>query len=187
MKKDKNLKKRILEEAKKLFQKQGIKATTIKQIAEASNCTNAALYYYFENGKNEIIKETIFDILKDRLTILEGLEDSKDLNDFITKLGKKLNTEKYHISNNISWLIVEFNQIPDEIEKVFHDNFDNFHKKLSSIINIYIDNKEKSEDVAWILFCSVFGYQQLFQKMNFSKYFKMDLNEFTEKLATTIS
>jgi AcrR family transcriptional regulator len=187
MEKNKNLKKKLLLEAKKLFQKQGIKATTIKQIADSSKCTNAALYYYFENGKSEIIQETIFDILKDRLAILEGLENLKNLNDFITKLGEKLNTKKYHISNNISWLLVEFNQIPNDIKKVFHNNFNNFLKKLSFIINSFINDEERSKDIAWILFCSIFGYQHLFQKMDFSKYFKMDFSEFTQKLAKMLS
>ena len=187
MKGNRDLKKKIILEDKRLFQKQGIKATTIKQIADASKCSNAALYYYFEEGKSEIIQETILEILKDRLNILDKLEDSKDLNDFIQKLGKKLNTKKYHISNNISWLLVEFNQIPDEVKNVFHENFNNFHSKLASIINSFINNTERSKDIAWILFCSVFGFQQLFQKMDFSKYFNMDLNEFTKKLAKMIS
>lgn len=48
------LRSRILAEATRLFAEQGFSATSVRQVAEACNCTKPSLYYYFDS------KETLF-------------------------------------------------------------------------------------------------------------------------------
>ena len=50
------LRETILREATRLFAEQGYKATSIRQVVEASQCTKPALYYYFANKDDLYIK-----------------------------------------------------------------------------------------------------------------------------------
>ena len=51
---DRDLRARILDEATRLFAEQGFSATSVRQVAEACDCTKPSLYYYFDS------KETLF-------------------------------------------------------------------------------------------------------------------------------
>jgi len=53
-----NLRDRIVDEATRLFAKQGFAGTSVRELVEASNCTKPALYYYFDS-KDALFLEII--------------------------------------------------------------------------------------------------------------------------------
>ena len=54
-----NTKEKILIAASRLFRKQGYHATTLNQISKESNTPRGSVYYYFENGKEQLAQEAI--------------------------------------------------------------------------------------------------------------------------------
>ena len=80
-----NLAEIILEKSSELFCEQDYVATTIKQIANAAGCTTAALYYYYEGGKTEILREVIRSFQSGD-ELLAKMEECQSLPEFISKL-----------------------------------------------------------------------------------------------------
>lgn len=65
-----NTKEKILIAASRLFRKQGYHATTLNQISKESNTPRGSVYYYFENGKEQLAQEAILrtgQIIKQRI------------------------------------------------------------------------------------------------------------------------
>ena len=80
----------ILRVAGELFMKQSYAATSIKQIAKAAGCTTAALYYYFEDGKESILRQVIDDAMPDLASYLEPLQDIDSLHELILRVSLAL-------------------------------------------------------------------------------------------------
>jgi len=49
----------IVETAARLFIEQGYTATSVRRIAEAVGCTEAALYYHFKDGKRQLLQAVV--------------------------------------------------------------------------------------------------------------------------------
>lgn len=65
-----NTKEKILIAASMLFRNQGYHATTLNQITKESNTPRGSVYYYFENGKEQLAQEAILrtgQIIKQRI------------------------------------------------------------------------------------------------------------------------
>ncbi len=58
-------------EGQPTLQPTGVRGS-IKQIAKASGCTNAALYYYFDGGKEHILHEVIRHTAQERINLLSA-------------------------------------------------------------------------------------------------------------------
>ena len=75
-----DLKETILREAQELFAAHGYAGTSIKQIAGASGCTTAALYYYFADGKSQILREVVRSSFSPQLTtVIQAGRDATSL------------------------------------------------------------------------------------------------------------
>ncbi|WP_414950168.1 TetR/AcrR family transcriptional regulator [Levilactobacillus brevis] len=69
----------IITSAATLFQQRGVNAVGIKDILTASQVPKGSLYYYFPNGKREIIIAAINDVGKDLCTnVAKQLQTSSD-------------------------------------------------------------------------------------------------------------
>lgn len=65
---DHETRRHILRAAEELFVAKGFKGVAMKDVAEAVDVTNAALYYYFPEGKKELFADVIRQVLQ------EGME-----------------------------------------------------------------------------------------------------------------
>ena len=83
---EKNLREEIIQNSRGLFQKRGYSATSVRQIAKKSGCTAGSLYYFFEGGKTEILKEVIRSYGIDPLHTMSDLAEEKSLDDLIDRL-----------------------------------------------------------------------------------------------------
>ena len=120
MNKNAELRLRVLDKALQLFRARGVKATTIKLIAAEAGCTNAALYYYFENGKNQILEEVLRSILSAKIQTFEQLDTNVDFPAFIRQIGLMASRDFGRMTNNISWLVIEFPDLPSKLQQLLH-------------------------------------------------------------------
>lgn len=89
----------ILQNAKKLFSQQGFNATSVNEIAEASNINKAMLYYYFKSKADiyEIVVQGILSDIYEKIITSDRCCDSAtgDLRAFISIYARFASKHQY--------------------------------------------------------------------------------------------
>lgn len=154
----------IVEEAGGLFREQGYAATTIKQIAKAAGCTTAALYYYFEDGKKHILREVIHKSARE-VESEKQLPVAHSLEEFLIELSAVLAERFPRVDDRFTWLMLQFPTLPDEEKRILQDQLLGIHQGLRERIGLYVADAATADRLAWMVYCSFFGYHQIFTKM----------------------
>ena len=170
-----------------LFRKQGYAATSIKQIAQASGCTTAALYYYYEGGKQQILREVIRNSAVERKDSLATADAAVDLASFLRQLAQNFGSSIRRMTQRVNWLLLEFPTLPVEEQQFLLNQLFDFHATLQSQIAGLVADDETADRLAWMVFCSYFGYQQLFITMGLGQSVEFDLEDFGQFLTQMIT
>jgi AcrR family transcriptional regulator len=152
----------IIRVAGELFMKQSYAATSIKQIASAAGCTTAALYYYFKDGKEGILRHVIETAMPDLVGYLESLHDSPSLHDLVLRLGLALEQSGEDMLHRTRWLMVEFPNLGEKERARLHQGLLHFQRRLADLIEPFVSSRDGAEMIAWVLYSALFGYGQLF-------------------------
>ena len=154
----------IIEKAGELFREQGYAETSIKEIAKASGCTTAALYYYFEDGKQHILREVIHRSARE-VESDQQYPAADSLDEFLIKLSAVL-VERYpRVADRFNWIMLQFPTLPDEEKRILQDQLLGIHDALQERIGQYVADGAAADRLAWMVYCSFFGYHQIFTKM----------------------
>src|SRR4030042_1412919 len=94
----------IVSKATEFFFAQGYNATSVRQIAEAAGCTDAALYYHFRDGKRALFQAVIESNLPDFIALLEPCRNAATLRELIITIGKGFDTNAA-LWKRVSWLV----------------------------------------------------------------------------------
>jgi AcrR family transcriptional regulator len=175
----------IIEKAGQLFRKQGYAATTIKQIAKAAGCTTAALYYYFEDGKQHILREVIRTSARDAEASMH-FPQAESLDQFLIELSAVLAQRFPQVAERFNWLMLQFATLPDEEKRILQDQVLGIQRSLREQIGQYVADRETSEKLAWLVYCSFFGYHQMFTKMEVVQRVDLDAVEYGRFLAQVV-
>ena len=179
-----NLSEVILQESCQLFRDQGYTATTIKQIAKAAGCTTAALYYYFEGGKSEILHEVIRSFRgTDDLLVDADMEACHSLPEFIEKLTTVLTPAVEHMADEIGWILLQFPSLPEEEKKTMQARILETHTLLKKQIGCFTTDETEAEQLAWMIFNVFFGYQQVFFRAEIGERIDFDVQAYGHLLA----
>lgn len=182
-----DLKETILQKAGELFAEQGYTATSNKQIAKAAGCTTAALYYYFEGGKAQILREVIHLYTLDLDHVFETGQDAKDLPELLTMLGRSVARAMPEILRRVSWLQPEFPHLPDAEKAAVQNLFLSLHKGITVLLARFVEDEEMLSRLAWLVLCAYFGYEQVFLKMEVSSLIPFSIESFTQTLAGMVN
>jgi AcrR family transcriptional regulator len=175
----------IVEKAGELFRKQGYTSTTIKQIAKASGCTTAALYYYFEGGKQQILREVIRRPDEDA-DLPSQLPQADSLEEFLVKLGASLDQRFTRVSDRFNWIFLQYPALPDEEKRIVQSQVTGIQKALEERIGQHVADKDAAERLAWLVFCSYLGYQQIFTKLEVGAVTDLGMDEYSAFLARVV-
>ena len=181
-----NLAEDILQSASVLFREQGYAATTIKQIARAVGCTTAALYYYYEGGKAEILRAVIRSY-QDRTNFEAGIQGNDSLAELIKNLATTLSLSLPERADQISWLLLEYASLSEGEQQAIQEPILGIQAALRSEITRFVHDETEADQLAWIIFSAFFGYQQLFMKAEIGQHVDMDLHAYGDLLARLIS
>jgi AcrR family transcriptional regulator len=151
----------ILRAAGELFMKQSYAATSIKQIAKAAGCTTAALYYYFEDGKESILRQVIDDAMPDLAGYLEPLQGVESLHELILRVGLALGQVGEDMMHRTRWLMVEFPNMGEAERAKLHQKLIQFQRRLADLIEPFVASRQQAELLAWVEYAALFGYGQL--------------------------
>lgn len=131
----------IITSAATLFQQKGVNAVGIKDILTASQVPKGSLYYYFPNGKREIIIAAINDVGKDLCTnVAKQLQTSSDwdisFHNLISGMVESLQQTNCVGSWSLSLMVLETAQ-DQQLNKLCHQiviKLSNLYaKKLQSL------------------------------------------------------
>jgi len=176
---------RIIENAGDLFRKCGYASTTIKQIAEASGCTTAALYYHFEEGKAHILREVIRTSTKDA----EGsmvYPQTDSLEEFLVGLGELLTHRFPEVADRFNWIMLQFATLPEHEQRLMQEQVISIQRGLREQIARFVPDEAKANRLAWLVYCSFFGYQQMFTNMQIGQVVGLKPTDFSQFLAQMV-
>ena len=175
----------IIENAGQLFREQGYAATTIKQIARAAGCTTAALYYYFEDGKQHILREVIRTSARDAEATMY-FPQAGSLEEFLIELSAILAHRFPQVAARFNWLMLQFATLPDEEKRILQDQVLSIQRTVREQISQYVADRETAERLAWLVYCSFFGYHQMFTTMEVVQRVNLDAVEYGRFLAQVV-
>jgi AcrR family transcriptional regulator len=167
----------IIEKAGELFREQGYTATTIKQIAKAAGCTTAALYYYFEDGKQHILREVIHHSAH-RGEASRQLPQADSLEEFVVALGRNLAGRFPKDADRFNWIMLQFPTLPEEEQRIVQNQVIDRQQELQEQIRRFVTDDQAAERLAWLVFCSYFGYQQMFTKLEVAERVDLSMVEY---------
>jgi AcrR family transcriptional regulator len=176
----------ILDHAGELFRSQGYAATTIKQIARAAGCTTAALYYHFEDGKQHILREVIRASAQEAELSMH-LPQANSLEAFLIGLSASLEERWPHVADRFNWLMLQFPTLPDAEKRTVQNQIRAIQRGLCAQISRYVPGQDAAEHLAWLVYCSFFGYQQMFTKMELGQVVDLPMEGFGRFLAQIVS
>ncbi len=139
----------------------GYSATTVRQIAEAAGCTDAALYYHFREGKRALFQAVIESNLPDFLALLEPCRNVVSLSDLVITIGKDLD-QTLPLWSRIGWLVAEFPHLSVDEKGLVHQIYLAFQIELTRLIRPFVSDGARAEEIAWLVLCALFGYAQTF-------------------------
>lgn len=180
-----DLKETILHQATELFAKQGYSATSIKQIAKAANCTTAALYYYFEDGKAHILRDVIQSYNVERMQFLtEGTYES--LEEFLTYLTQSTSQTISRSPGKMTWLLPEFDNLSAEEQSFIREQMHQIQQLVHQHVKQFV-NEEDAIMISWLLLFTYMGFGQIFNKMGLGTDLDFDGKTFWNFFASSFS
>ena len=176
----------ILREARALFALQGYAATSIKQIATAAGCTTAALYYYFEDGKSQILRDVVRSYVLDITQIFDAGKGAESLEDFLTRFTQSVARGMPEIVRQINWLMLEFRGLQGEEKHYLQQQLLSLHTMIATEVARFVKDQTTATNTAWLIFCAMFGYEQLFITMEIDQVVPLGMDTFTQHLAQVV-
>jgi AcrR family transcriptional regulator len=166
-----------------LFVKQGYDATSIKQIADAAGCTTAALYYYFEGGKEAILKAVLFSHLPDVGLVMDTCADADSLADMLHCIGLTVCEGGSEMVEKGRWVLAEYPNLGENERQLMHEKVITIHGHLASMVGRFVTDPEEAEMIAWLHLSATFGFGQMFGSMGLESSVDMPLDRFSRALA----
>ncbi len=160
----------IIDSAAELFMRQGYAATSIKQIAEAAGCTNAALYYYFKGGKHDILQAVMQAQLPDMAHIIEKIQDATSLHHAVELFVGTMRADADNLLARLRWLMVDFPNMGPEERTLFYEKHLALHRGLADVMGRFMTDPAAADWRAWMLISMAIGYGHLFISMAMRDY-----------------
>ncbi|AOP36303.1 hypothetical protein A0128_19980 [Leptospira tipperaryensis] len=173
--------------AGELFIERGYNAVSIKHIAEAAHCTTAALYYYFPEGKDTILKDVLHSHLPDPEQILQVGKNAQSLQELLTQIALVVCAHDSVTVKKERWLLAEFPNFTEADRKVIHEKMKAIHSSLEREVGRFLPDPEMARVLSWIYMSASFGYGQLFGTFQLGKVGEFSTAEFAEKIAGILS
>jgi AcrR family transcriptional regulator len=179
-----DLKDTILREAQELFAAHGYAGTSIKQIAAASGCTTAALYYYFPEGKTHILREAVRATFSDKLTsLLQAGRDAASLGEWMRVFGNAALQSMHELQRRSNWVDLEIHQLGADELAAIHQQVQGFQQTIAREIGRFVKDETTASRLAWIMLCTFAGYGQICHKRGMDRISEFDMTAFVETMA----
>lgn len=182
-----DLKETILRRANELFTAYGYSGTSIKQIAGASGCTSAALYYYFAEGKAQILREVVHSTFSQKFTaILQAGRDATSLGEWVSAFGHAAIQSLHGVQRSQTWIELEMHQLGADEQAAVRQQMLDLHQAITAEIARFVADAATADKIAWIIPCLFIGYGQMFLSRKLDQVAEFDPASFVETIAMLI-
>jgi AcrR family transcriptional regulator len=177
----------IVAAATRLFMEQGYEGTSVRQIAEAVGCTEAALYYHFKDGKRALLSEVVDENMPDFLGLLDRVETPDSFEDAIRKITAIFSEAGQKHIDRFHWAVAEYGTLRPQERAIFHNKQLQLHEKLSELFQPFTVSDTAAHQVAWLFEFILIGYITLFFKMELQHHVpEMSIPEFVEMVSAFV-
>ena len=121
---------------------------------------------------------------KEILTTVSGADSLESL---LIQLSQTLSEVMPRMADRVNWLMLQFPTLPDEEKQFLRNQLYGFHEALQAQISRFVADDATADKLAWLIFCSFFGYQQVFTKMGVDQMVDMNLENYGRFLAQVIT
>ena len=173
----------IIDEASKLFMTQGYTATSVRQIAEAAECTEAALYYHFKDGKRALFQTVLEENFPDLIGLLDSCRDAQSISELVTLFFSDIDARGMRYYNRLHWIVAEYPNLSTDEQGLVHEALLTFHAELARIFMAFEPEQIRAQELAWILLCASFGFAQTFIHLNLMSGTDVTRETFVQTLA----
>jgi len=177
----------ILRSASDLFSQQGYTATTIKQIAEGASCTTAALYYYFKDGKEQILREVIHSYSHDLFQIVAEGAWATSLPAVLAQLGQAAARVMPTLLPRLNWLIPQFGSLPPTEQSHLQHLIADIHAAMATAIKPFVNSPVEANTLAALLFFTHFGYEQITFNLGLHRLTNLTHSQFAATIADVLA
>jgi AcrR family transcriptional regulator len=177
----------IMNTASRMFIEQGYDATSVREIAQAVGCTEAALYYHFKGGKRALLQAVVESNMPDLMDVLKQCEQAQSLKELIRTFILEMAKLGPARLKKMRWLLAEFPHFNAGERALLHDKYLRFHDALAALIEPYVDTPEAAHEIAWLVGCAGYGYGQLFLNLGLQSVTDVSIEALTERLAGALS
>ena len=173
----------IIHTAADLFVKQGYAATSVRQLADAVGCTEAALYYHFKDGKRALLQAVIESKVPDFMSILEACQQAESLPELIQTYMKSGCMYCEERERHMQWFVSEYPNLSADEKSLFDEKHLLFHTELVNLLRGFVEDEDEANELGWMLICASFGYRQIFVTLGLDKLTDFSVNKFAERMA----
>jgi len=173
----------IIQTAADLFIKQGYATTSVRQLADAVGCTEAALYYHFKDGKRALLQAVIESKVPDFANILEGCRQAESLPELIQSYMHSVCMYCEERERHMQWFVSEYPNLNDDEKSLFDEKHLMLHTELVKLLRRFIEDEAEADELGWMLICASFGYRQVFVTLGLDKLADFSVDKFAERMA----
>ncbi len=162
-----NRREEIIDTATALFISKGYAVTSVRQIADAVGCTEAALYYHFKEGKRALLRAVIETQAPFFFQGLDACQHASSLAELLLVLGR---TMQQHCEQNpglMSWIVTEFPHLDAEEQALIREKFRLFQAQIGRLLLPFVAHPAEAEELAWVQLCALQGYFLIFTHLGF--------------------
>jgi AcrR family transcriptional regulator len=163
----------IIQTATQLFEKNGYRATSTRQIATAVGCTEAALYYHFREGKHALLRAVMADRMPEVQTVMDRIRQATSLKEALQLFGNRFQER----TSGMRWLMMELPYLGDEERAAVLEAFSAIRNALVTVVQRFVPDETRADRIAWLVFCIGVGYQQLFAETAFQAQIDVSMEE----------
>ena len=168
----------IIHTAADLFTKQGYAATSVRQLANAVGCTEAALYYHFKDGKRALLQAVIESKVPDFMSILETCRQAESLSELVLSYVHSVCMYCMDREQHMQWFVSEYPNLSADEKSLFDEKHLMFHTELVKLLRRFVEDEEEANELGWMLICASFGYRQIFVTLGLDKLADFSVNKF---------
>jgi hypothetical protein len=90
------------------------------------------------------------------------------------------------VADRMNWVMLEFATLPGDEKRIVQNRVLENQGALKDRIRRYLTDDETAERLAWLVYCSFLGYQQMFTKLELASMVDLSTAEFGGVLAQVV-